>query len=378
MRATLDLRSSYGDAVVLSELRRDNGNAAVLGNNNEINANDQKELATIIAAVIAECEKRKQPLISQQEAQERQERAKLHQQVMLAAFQSKEELARLGEHIAANLTIAVNRDGFMRRFLNLGDVNEGGIPQVRMDRKEVLANQVTTQVETNVSYVRGDTYYMDEFYVTAAPYIEQKELSRSPGNLLDETYTNALTSIMVKEDQLWKQMADELQGHANDQINISNSFLPVNFGAVIENVSQWGIPPMFTLMATDFWNDITSLEAWATLISLNAKEELLTSGRMGRIMGTELITDFHRHPAHKVINRGELYVVGSPETHGQYTDRNGVTSLELDAATQKVPGKGWFMSEQLSMIIVNDRSVAKLSRIGSVQGDNRALSTNIR
>ena len=218
-------------------------------------------------------------------------------------------------------------------------------------------------------------YYPQEFDIIANPFIESKELARTPGDLLNETYVNALAAIMVVEDQTWKSGADGVMGYHNDTLNIAHNLLPINLAETAANVWDSGIAPQTCLFASDFWSDIISLEAWATLLQGEAQQEVITTGRIGQVYGMEMVSDFFRHPQHKVLERGELYIVGAPNTHGQYTDRNGVTALEQDASHVGTPGRGWHLSELISLIIVNDRSVAKLNRLGRAFGDNRQLRT---
>jgi len=59
---------------------------------------------------------------------------------------------------------------------------------------------------------------------------------------------------------------------------------------------------------------------------------------------------------------GEQFILGNPENLGQYTDRGGIDSLPLDGATEGIAGRGWMMSEYVSMLVANSRAVAKGKR----------------
>jgi hypothetical protein len=58
-----------------------------------------------------------------------------------------------------------------------------------------------------------------------------------------------------------------------------------------------------------------------------------------------------------------MFVVGDAINHGIYTDRGGVQSQPIDISHEQLPGRGWAMSELLSMSIANSRSVAKARRV---------------
>ena len=364
--------------VVLDDVRRDGGAAALFGRNGEINAGSNKELLHAIGQLAKFCETQGVGLESANDAQAKAETQRAHKEMLAAAWDDKEELAALGQHIAAEVQRTAQRDGFMRRLLMQEQIGEGQVVQCRMDKKEVVASEAVGPVKTQPTLVRSDIYYPSEFHIVCNPYIEEKELVRTPGDLLNETYANALTAIMVQEDRTWKTMADDLMGYHNDTLNIADSFLPINLSELTGYILDSGLSPSTCLMSTGFWKDIIALEAWATLMTPESKGEILATGRLGMVYGMEIVSDFFRHPQHKVLEQGEMYVISAPDTHGQYTDRNGVTSLEQDAAHQSIPGRGWHMSELLSMVIVNDRSVAKLNRVGRAFGDNRQLRNNVQ
>jgi hypothetical protein len=93
------------------------------------------------------------------------------------------------------------------------------------------------------------------------------------------------------------------------------------------------------------------------------KYDLVMHGYLGTLVGLQLLTDAFRQPTQKVLSRGEIYVVGSPENHGAYTDRGGVRSTPTSGADQGNTSKGWLLSEMFSFILANPRSVAKGRRV---------------
>ena len=126
-----------------------------------------------------------------------------------------------------------------------------------------------------------------------------------------------------------KQMADSLIGLDNPHLNISGAFTPQAFAELSTSVNNWGIVPAAALIASDLWLDIVSNTEWSDIIDPVSQHELLLTGKLGQIHGVELITDQFRHAQHKVLNGGEIYIVGGADYHGQYTDRGGVTSQPL-------------------------------------------------
>jgi hypothetical protein len=90
---------------------------------------------------------------------------------------------------------------------------------------------------------------------------------------------------------------------------------------------------------------------------------LVLNGYLGTLIGLSLVTDAFRAPNQKVLERGEIYVITSPEYTGAYSDRGGVRSTPTSGADSGNSTRGWFMSEIISMMITNVRSISKGKRI---------------
>lgn len=344
-----------------SQLRLPGSNERMVGNDGHINASDKGDLIKQIAKLMEVASH--QLVVTDERASEIASVQTIHREMVQAAFDSPQELAALGDLMAENLTIASNRDGFMRRFLRQQELIQGGIPQARMNIKNVTAAVATGPVQTQTQFIRDNILYPNEFYITARPFIEQRDIQRSTSDLLEEKYVDALEGVMVVEDRTWKYMADQLVGLDNPHLNIAGKLTPTAFAELTASVNDWGIAAQHALMASDLWKDITALPEWSDIIDPVSQHELLLTGRLGVIHGLELVSDHFRHPQHKVLNSGEIYVIGAADQHGQYTDRGGVESQPIDGTQERVPGRGWFMNETVSMIIANSRSVARGRRV---------------
>lgn len=356
------MKQKYGNNVVLaSELRRTGSNERLIGNNGELNASNKNELMKAIAQLIDVAGNNS--VLTDTKATEVANVAATHREMVQAAFDSREELAALGDLMADNLTVTSNRDGFMRRLMRQQNIENGQIPSVRMTTKNVTAAIGTGPVQSQTQFIRDNEIFPQEFYITARPYIEQRMINRSASDILEEKYVEALEAIMVAEDRTWKQMADSLIGLDNPHLNISGAFTPQAFAELSTSVNNWGIVPAAALIASDLWLDIVSNTEWSDIIDPVSQHELLLTGKLGQIHGVELITDQFRHAQHKVLNGGEIYIVGGADYHGQYTDRGGVTSQPIDGTQERVPGRGWFLAETMSLCIANSRSIARGRRI---------------
>lgn len=344
--------------VLATEIASRNGSGEkFFGRNGEVNASSKSDLIQAIAHFIELSSTGK--VVTEEQASRNEENASVHRQMIQAAFDSPEELAALGETMSQEIQITSNRDGFARRFLMYQELSQGSIAQFRVNTKMVTASLAVGPVQTQAQIVRDNILYPNEFYITARPFIEQRDLARTNTDMLQDKYTEALEATMVQEDRTWKAAADQLVGLDNPNLNIVGAFTPQHFAYMVAEVNNWGITPMHTLIASDLWADIAADTSWQGVIDPVSQQELLLTGRLGTIYGTNLISDHFRHPAHKVLNRGEVYVIGDPSQHGGYTDRGGVDSQPIDQTHERIPGRGWAMNELFSLVIANSRSLIR-------------------
>ena len=358
--AKVGYASAGRDVQVATNMRLPGQSGMMVGNNGEVNASSQADLMAQVAKLMEVAANTH--VMTEEQAVSKQELAAAHRNQVLAAFDNAEKLSELGEVLAEELYITGNREGFARRFLARQELTQGQLPQARVRMKNVVAVTSASATRVESQLVRDNDIFPPEFYISARPYIEKRDIDRSNTDILEEKYIEALESIMVGEDRSWRNMADATVGAENDMTNVAGTLGPASLGAIRNQVTRWGIPARFWLIANDLWSDLTSNTEWSGLINPVAQHELLLTGQLGTVLGMEVISDAFRHEQHKVLSAGEMYVIGAPENHGQYTDRGGIESQPLDGSQESIPGRGWFMNESVSMLIANARSVAKGKR----------------
>lgn len=355
MKKTMQL-SLGGSTAIASSIKLPGSNEYLVGANGELNANNKAELVQAIASLMEVASTTK--LVTEGQALSLETAAATHREMIQSAFDSKEELAALGDLIADNLTQTINREGFARRMMRFQELVNGQIPQAKMTVKKVIASIAIGPVQQQTQFIREDVIFPPEFYITARPYIEMKEIQRSANDILEDKYVESLEAIMVQEDRTWKRQVDALIGIDNPHLNIAGNFTPAAFAELVGYVSDWGVSPGSVLFASDIWQDMITGN-WKDVLDPVSQHEVLLTGRLATVHGVNLMSDNFRVPNLRVLNQGEIYVVGSPDQHGQMTDRGGVDSSPLDIAHERVPGRGWAMSETISMVIANSRSVAR-------------------
>lgn len=343
-------------ATVATDYKFKGSNTRVVGSNGEINANDKKDLLRssmrfMEAASLGE-------IITEEDQRARDERAAVNKELLTAAFANDTSHRVLGERIADEIYMTSNRKGFSRRFLNRIELKQGDIPRFAVRKKNVTASYITGPSRLETQIVTDKWLTPPEFQLAARVFVPQNEINQSNSDVLEEKYVEALEAVMVSEDRLWYQLAQNTIGIDNNKSVIAGTLSPYSLMSVRQQVAKWGLKVPYCLMASDLFIDIVGDSDFIQAIEPVARHELVMTGELAVLYGMTLISEAYRHPEHKVLSQGEFACIADPLQHGAYSDRGGVDSAPINATTEKVMGRGWLLSESLSMTIANSRSVA--------------------
>lgn len=342
--------------VVATDYRFSGSSERAVGYNGEINASSKKDalsqgLRLMQASARGE--------VATASAMERQSKASKSKELVLAMWNNERVHKEIGEVMGQDLYATANRRGISRKFLQRQDLVPGQFPVVKLRRKDVVATYATSPTRTESQIIRDKLFTPPEIIIQARPFIEQVELNTSIGDVLEEKYGEALEATVVAEDRLWKKLADDCIGLANDLTIVSGTLTPLTLMEVRQQVAQWNLPVPNLFIASDLYVDIVGDTSFIQAIEPVSRHELILTGELAVLYGMSISSDGYRHPEHRVLNQGEFYAVSDPSTHGQYTDRGGIDTEIITGATEKRAGKGWWIYESYSAVIANARSVAK-------------------
>jgi len=342
----------------ITDLKLGASREAAVASNVEINASSKADLAGRIAELITAS--------SKGEVRQKSANRKEHREVLAAAYNDKSNSKwnKLGVALAAKIEEAAAREGFMRNLMVEEQLNQGEVPRCRMRVNNVVAVQATSASDILRQLVREKIFYPPEFYINDNIEVEDRDIDQISSDILDEKYTEGLQAIMVREDLIWKGLADGTVGSANNMTYIAGQLTPTTLATMRNNVARWKIPVTSCLLSQSYWNDIVGNSEFMAMLDPVSKYDLVLNGQLGTLLGMTLITDGYRAPELQVLQDGDIYVVGAPQQHGQFTTRGGVESTPIDGAIHGRNTKGWYLKESMSSIISNARSVAKGSRLG--------------
>lgn len=326
----------------------------------EFNANDKKDLIRSISKMF---ESMSGGEIRHNVAAEKAADLEARREVVVAAYADPEKWSALGADLAVQIQEQRNREGFLRRVAVGQDLKQGQLPRINVPMWDAMAVVATGPANVQFQLVRNKQFFPAEFEVVANLRCDRLEMEQVGGDILDNLYNQGLDSIMVKEDQLWKKAADLTVGVVNPLNYIGGQLTPQILATIRQAVTDWNLPATTALISNDFWSDIIGNADFAQMLDPVTKYDLVMNGELGTLVGLSLLTDGFRQPNQKVLNRGEIYVLSTPEHHGCYSDRGGVRSEPTTGADSGSTSRGWLMSEILSFTLANPRSVSKGRRV---------------
>lgn len=343
--------------VVATDFRFQGSAERMIGSNGELNASSRKELLQQQARFLQASSEGQ--FMSAAEATQRESLTRTNRELIQAAFNDSGAHRVLGERIADSLQITANRQGFMRKYLAKVEVAQGSVPRFPLRTKNVTAVWSTSPTKVESQITRDKWYTPPELSIVARPFVTQNELNQSTGDVLNDKFIEATEAIMVAEDRLYLNQANQLVGLDNNRSIIAGQLTPYTLMQVVVNVTRWGLKAPNILMASDLYQDIIGNSEFYTAIDPVARHELLMTGEIGTLFGMTITSDAYRHPEHKVLSQGEFYVISEALNHGAYSDRGGLQSSPTDIGIERIPGKGWVIHESMAISIANSRSIAK-------------------
>ena len=354
------------DGSPLEELRLGKGRELALSKSTgEINAHDTKDAMRIVGEMMQAMASGQ--IVHQPKTMSQREEAlatsELRRQVLADSMQDPTKWAALGASLAQQINEQADREGFVRKLMQGNTLKQGDVQRVPMPTHDTMAVVATSSSNVGYQTIRNRVFTPDEFEIQANVRVENLDIQQVNGDLLDHAYNDALQSIMVAEDRLWKKAADSTVGVVNNLELIAGELTTKNLGRLRQAIARWGLPATHIVLSNDYWADVIGSNDFATFVDPITKYDLVLNGQIGTLVGMNIITDAFRQPNQKVLNPGEIYVVASPENHGSYSTRGGIQSTPTSGADSGNSTRGWFMTEPFSLVIANVRSVVKGRRI---------------
>jgi len=350
------------DGSPLEELRYSKGGELALSRSTgEFNASSTKDLAMQIGRLMEAVGNGL--IVPEQSQMAIASSSDDRREIMREAMASDDNWKALGANIAQQVYEQSERDGFLRKLSQGNTLRQGEVQRVPMPPHDSMAVVATGPAGVGYQNIRARQFLPAEFEIIANVRVNALDMEQVSGDLLEHAYNDALQSIMVQEDRLWKKAADATVGMMNPLEYIAGELTTKNLGRLRTAVTDWNLPATTAIISNDYWADIIGSNDFATMLDPITKYDLALNGQLGTLVGLQLLTDGFRAPNQKVLERGEIYVVASPEHHAAYSTRGGIQSRPVDYAHEGSTAKGWMLSEAFSFVLANNRSVVKGKRL---------------
>lgn len=346
----------------LTDLKLKGQGMTALSSNGEINASS-------VADLLVQSGKIMQALASgqiQQSAPEGNFMSLSHDEkrdILVSASSDTQLWAALGANISQDVREQAARQGFIRNLTVVNNLKTGEAQRVPYPRHMTKAIVATGPTSVGYQLIRDRYYTPPEFELKASVRVSKLDLGQATHDLLDHAYNDAVEGMITAADRVWKRAADRTVGLSNTLTAFAGALTPAVVSRAANKIRDWNIPVSRAVIANSFWEDIQSESAWATALTPVAQYELLLTGKVGTIFGLEIWTDGFRPDNQRVLERGEAYIVADAEYHGILGSRGGIESTPTDGANNGETTKGWLLSETMSFIIPNEKSVVKLQKL---------------
>lgn len=264
----------------------------------------------------------------------------------------------LGEVITDEIVETMGRLGFTSKVLAFKSIPEGQVAQIKIKVKDVLAYQIMDDAETIESFVTGRFYQPKHYYLASKIKFEEGTVHEWGSSLIEEKHNDGVEALMVRDDNITKALLDAAAPVRNNVVAF-NALTPNVYSELLTQVSRWAIPVPHCILAIDLWNDIRADSDWQRFYSPIEKHTLAEEGKLGKLMDVELITDGFLYDSLRVLDPGEIFMLGMPAALGIKTERIPLTSKPLEFHLLGDIARGWMIYNYQSSAVLNSRGVAK-------------------
>jgi len=337
-------------------------NQALISDGGSFNAGSKKELMQAIARIM-ELNSKGEFVSAAQNA--RKEKFADYAETVTAAFSDKSSagMVALGEVMTEQIVESLGREGFIRRLLGFKPLTKGEPNQIRVRVKDVFAYFASSNPQVIASEVVNNYVRPEEFYVLGNVLMEEKEIMQDTGDLLDDKYNDGLEAMMVQEDRIGMNIFNKAASAINDEFAFTSFTPSVMQHMKSEITTHGGIPVSTMLISMDIWNEIVAEPEFTSWYSEIEKHELVLEGNLGQLAGMNIITDGYRIPSLKVLDKGQVYMFGIPDTLGQIAQRGEMSVQSVSKANDGIPKRGWMFTSIESISVVNARAVVRGQRL---------------
>ena len=268
---------------------------------------------------------------------------------------SSDSVKIVAEVFNEDIVETMNRTGFTTQLIARKDLTQGVPNQIKLRRKDIVAFQVTNDGEGITQHVGQEFFYPKTYKLQCHWLVDETELDHAGPELLDDKYQDSLEAILVRQDNILRTAMLATVGTFNAPVAFG-TFTPSVVSSMRTQIMANGLPAANMTFSFDIWDDMITGSAFQEFWEPVHKYQLIMDGKIGSLLGMNLITDGFRVETLKVLEAGEVFVTATPAALGQRGVFRDVESTEVNQYPLGIAKRGGYLLGTESMHVM-DRAV---------------------
>ena len=269
------------------------------------------------------------------------------------------ERLRFGAEMVPLILDRLDYEGFIRQVFRTHELAQG---QINSYEKDINVGALVIQEDgqTIETQVKGNRILPPEFLVTANPKISISEIAQRQYDIVDRTHDKATFQIMLKEDRMGLRELYQASTMENSQINITSGLNKSALESIQYEVERHRLMVDKFIMNRSELGDLKKNINAIDYDPITSRDLLLT-GIFGNIWGVNIFVSAGQDEQgleNVAVPEGMVFAVTEGRYLGAMPIRVNLTVLPADQFVFGAPQYGWLFLEQISMVVLNSKSVS--------------------
>jgi len=282
------------------------------------------------------------------------------QRILSYAFETgPEERLKFGAEMVPLILERLDYQGFCRQIFYTHELAQG---QINCYEKDINVAALVIQEDgyTVETQVKGDRVFPYEFLVTSMPQVTLSEVYQRQFDIIDRIHNKTLYQIMLKEDRAAMRELYQASTVENSPLYLTGALGKEALENLQLQVERHRLQVEKFIMNRQEFGDLKKAMNAMDFDPMTSRDFLLT-GIFGSIWGIDIFVTAgvdERGLENVSVPPGVVFAVTGGRTLGVMPIRINLQVLPADQFVFGKPKYAWLFVEQISMAVLNPRSVA--------------------